>query len=79
MSQYGDICRLCGAGGDYCGLSFGAGFRCDIDCRLIADVLTAEQASRIREDYESQREIQASALRGLRTLEDELGFCDYDD
>ena len=79
MSQYGDICRLCGANGDYCGLSFGAGFRCDIDCRLIADVLTAEQARKIREYYESQREIQESALRDLHTLEDELGISDYGD
>lgn len=47
MSQYGDVCRLCGAQGDYCIIQLARGL--DFDCRLLTDMLTDEQCKEMQE------------------------------
>lgn len=48
MSGYGfGECRLCGAVDDYCTLQPARGL--EFDCRNLTDLLTDEQAARLRE------------------------------
>jgi len=47
MAEWGSICRLCDARGDYCAVQFLRGL--DVDCRILIDMLTDEQIAELKE------------------------------
>ena len=66
MSGYGfGECKLCGAVDDYCTVRGAQG--CDIDCRILADMLTQEQQTAIREQMTPDWWLEEQQEKGSKT------------